>query len=113
MMENLFLELHKRQIAQDADATPTSSTRTDGLVGELLWKNSLQQRTTAVVTISFNILAALLVIASILFDARKALRRGSATRASYGATASHEAPLNPSGTNLPLYQMSTQLRYFH
>ncbi len=83
-MDLLFSKLDTRQTAQETDATPTSTTSTDGLVGELIWKNSLQQRTTTVVTISFNVLAALLVIASIFLDARKAWKRGLALRASYG-----------------------------
>lgn len=85
-MESFFSKLHTRQTAQDADAASTSTSQTDGLVGQLIWKNSLQQRTTTIVTISFNILSALLIIASISFDASKASKRGLAPRARYGAS---------------------------
>lgn len=84
-MERLFSELHARQMTPEPDATSTSTSQSDGLVGQLIWKNSLQQRTTTVVTITFNVLAALLVITSILLDARKASKRGLALRSAYGA----------------------------
>ncbi len=74
-MERFLSELYIRQTTQDMEATPTSQT--DGLVEELVWTNNLQQRTTTIVTISFNVLAALLVIVSVLFDARKATKRGA------------------------------------
>lgn len=90
-MERFLSELYTRQTTQDTEATPTTSP-TDGLVGELIWNNSLQQRTTTMVTISFNVLAALLVIVSVFFDARKVTKRGLSPRASYEA---RNSPLIP------------------
>ena len=83
-MEPFLSELYTRQTTQDMEATPITSP-TDGLVGELIWNNSLQQRTTTIVTISFNVLAALVVIVCVLFDARKVTKRGLSPRASYEA----------------------------
>jgi hypothetical protein len=85
-MESFFSKLHTRQTVQDFDAASTSTSQTDGLVGKLIWKNSLQQRTNTIVMISFNILSALLIIASISFDASKASKRGLAPRTRYGAS---------------------------
>ena len=94
-MELLFPELYIRHVAQTTDATLAPRDQTDGLVERLAWQNKLQQRTTAVVTISFNTLAALLIIASILFEARKARDRKSAV-----------------GAELGFCQIPTQLRHF-
>lgn len=77
-MESSFSELDVRQITQHTDPTLTLPSQTDGLVEELVWRSNLEQRTTAVVTISFNVLAALLIITSILFDMKKGWNRGAA-----------------------------------
>lgn len=84
-MEGILGELYIRQTAQETDLGPTTTSQTGGLVEELIFRNSLQQRTTTIVTISFNIIAALLVIASILVDARKGLKRDGRPRQLYGA----------------------------
>ena len=83
-MEGFFVELQTRQSGLETGDAPTSTGQTNGLVEELIFKNSLQLRTTTVVTISFNIVAALLVIASILIDARNASKRKMGSRELYG-----------------------------
>jgi hypothetical protein len=65
----------------DVDVSRLSTDETGRLVDSLQWEISLQQRTSTVVTICFNILAALLVVASVLFDANKALKKRKAPRA--------------------------------
>jgi hypothetical protein len=87
-MEGIFMELRIRQTAQETDVGSTPPGQTGSLVEELIFKNSLQQRTTTVVTISFNILAALLVISSILVDARKGSRRAAGPQQLYGTLVS-------------------------
>ena len=84
-MEGIFRELHARQNMQETDLESTTTGQTGGLVEELIFRNSLQQRTTTLVTISFNVVAALLVILSIVVDAKRGSKRDVRSGQLYGA----------------------------
>lgn len=82
-MAGFLVKLQNRQAGPETGDAPAGPGQANGLVDELIFKNSLQLRTTTVVTISFNIVAAFLIIASILIDARNASKRKRGSRPLY------------------------------
>jgi hypothetical protein len=78
-MNGFFTSLRTRDSTSDGGSP---AGQQNDIVAELILKNTLQQRTTTIVTISFNVLAALLIILSILIDANRARRRGTGLNAS-------------------------------
>ena len=82
-MENVGFAVWARDAADDVSSKGTGMGNTQNLIKTLVLENSLQVRTSIMVTAAFNTVAAAVIILTVVYDAWKSWKRDRSYQSTY------------------------------